>query len=185
MCSSDLPDFAQTGRARSFAPTLDRSRALTFAEAVTRRDGLTGRGVVIGVLDSGVRMGFLIFLPFLLAAKGAELTTVGFALTLVFLLFPAAPRFRHRLRWWDMILAAAAIAIAGYILYWGDELGDRHFEVETVEDDAISERAMKVADAERGVRHGLNVLRIRDATGAVAVRVCARSRRRAGRGWRR
>lgn len=50
----------------------------------------TGRGgfgllLAIGVLDSGVRMGFLTFLPFLLGAKGADLPMVGFALMLVFL----------------------------------------------------------------------------------------------------
>jgi MFS family permease len=39
----------------------------------------------IGVLDSGVRMGFLTFLPFLLTAKGASLPTIGFALALVFI----------------------------------------------------------------------------------------------------
>ena len=50
---------------------------------------------------------------------------VAFALALVFLLFPAAPRFRHRLMWWDVMLAIASIAIVCYILYWGDELGDR------------------------------------------------------------
>ncbi len=41
--------------------------------------------LAIGVLDSGVRMGFLTFLPFLLKAKGADLPTVGLALTLTFL----------------------------------------------------------------------------------------------------
>jgi TRAP transporter 4TM/12TM fusion protein len=50
---------------------------------------------------------------------------VAFALTLVFLMFPAAKRFRHRLMWFDVILAVVAIAIIGYILYWGDLLGDR------------------------------------------------------------
>ena len=50
---------------------------------------------------------------------------VAFALALVFLMFPAAKRFRHRLMWWDVIFAILSIAIAGYILYWGDELGDR------------------------------------------------------------
>ncbi|MDP2242082.1 MAG: TRAP transporter fused permease subunit [Burkholderiales bacterium] len=50
---------------------------------------------------------------------------VAFALALVFLMFPAAKRFRHRLMWWDVIFAVASIAICGYILYWGDELGDR------------------------------------------------------------
>jgi FSR family fosmidomycin resistance protein-like MFS transporter len=38
----------------------------------------------IGMLDSATRMGFLIFLPFVLISKGASLPTVGLALTLVF-----------------------------------------------------------------------------------------------------
>jgi MFS transporter, FSR family, fosmidomycin resistance protein len=41
--------------------------------------------LAIGVLDSAARMAFLLFLPFLLQAKGAPLTTVGFALSLVFI----------------------------------------------------------------------------------------------------
>lgn len=50
---------------------------------------------------------------------------VAFALTLVFLMFPAAKRFRNRLMWWDVLCALATIGIIGYILYWGDLLGDR------------------------------------------------------------
>jgi len=38
----------------------------------------------IGMLDSATRAGFLVFLPFVLTAKGASLPTVGLALTLVF-----------------------------------------------------------------------------------------------------
>jgi len=38
----------------------------------------------IGVLDTAVRMGLLTFLPFLLQAKGASLTVIGLALSLVF-----------------------------------------------------------------------------------------------------
>jgi MFS family permease len=38
----------------------------------------------IGVLDSATRMGFLLFLPFVLTNKGASLPTIGLALTLVF-----------------------------------------------------------------------------------------------------
>jgi MFS family permease len=41
--------------------------------------------VAIGMLDSGTRMGFLLFLPFVLTTKGASLPTLGLALTLVFL----------------------------------------------------------------------------------------------------
>lgn len=59
-------------------------------QAAAKRAEGTGRGgfgllFAIGVLDSGVRMGFLTFLPFLLRAKGADLPLVGLALTLVFL----------------------------------------------------------------------------------------------------
>jgi TRAP transporter 4TM/12TM fusion protein len=43
----------------------------------------------------------------------------------VFLMFPSAKRYRHRLKWWDVILALASVAILVYILYWGDLLGDR------------------------------------------------------------
>ena len=50
----------------------------------------TGRGgfpllFAIGVLDTAVRMGLLIFLPFLLKSKGATLPTIGLALALVFM----------------------------------------------------------------------------------------------------
>jgi predicted MFS family arabinose efflux permease len=49
-----------------------------------------GRGgfpllLAIGVMDSAVRMGLLVFLPFLLTEKGAALPTVGLALSLVFI----------------------------------------------------------------------------------------------------
>ncbi len=40
--------------------------------------------LAIGMLDSATRMGFLLFLPFVLTAKGAGLPTIGLALTLVF-----------------------------------------------------------------------------------------------------
>src|SRR5262249_55151703 len=40
--------------------------------------------LLIRLLDSATPMGFLVFLPFVLTAKGATLPTVGLALTLVF-----------------------------------------------------------------------------------------------------
>ena len=41
--------------------------------------------LVIGILDTGVRMGLLIFLPFILKGKGAPLPMIGFGLALVFM----------------------------------------------------------------------------------------------------
>ena len=40
--------------------------------------------LTIGVIDSATRKGFLTFLPFLLQSKGAGLSEIGLALTMVF-----------------------------------------------------------------------------------------------------
>jgi TRAP transporter 4TM/12TM fusion protein len=50
---------------------------------------------------------------------------VAFALVLTFLLFPVAKRYRHRLMWFDVVLALAVVAAIGWMLWWGDEFGDR------------------------------------------------------------
>jgi TRAP-type uncharacterized transport system fused permease subunit len=41
---------------------------------------------------------------------------VAFVLFLTFLIFPVARRFRHRVMWWDWVLAIAGVAIAAYLI---------------------------------------------------------------------
>src|SRR5688500_10075857 len=50
---------------------------------------------------------------------------VAFVLFLTFLAFPVARRFRHRVMWWDWLLAAAGVATAAYLIAGGDEFFDR------------------------------------------------------------
>ena len=59
----------------------------TVTESEDESTGKGGFGLLfaIGILDTAVRMGFLLFLPFLLKAKGASLTTIGLGLSLVFI----------------------------------------------------------------------------------------------------
>lgn len=45
-----------------------------------------------------------------------------FAMTLTFLLYPAARRFKAAVNWWDVVLMAAAAVSLGYVLVNGDEL---------------------------------------------------------------
>jgi FSR family fosmidomycin resistance protein-like MFS transporter len=59
-------------------------RAAASAQAGAGRGGFALL-FAIGVLDTGVRMGFLMYLPFLLREKAAALPIVGLALSLVFL----------------------------------------------------------------------------------------------------
>jgi MFS transporter, FSR family, fosmidomycin resistance protein len=67
-------------------PPIGRPHAVD-AQPKTMARGRGGFALLfaIGVLDTGVRMGLLTFLPFLLKAKGASLPTIGLALALVFL----------------------------------------------------------------------------------------------------
>ncbi len=67
-------------------PPIERARAGKAAQE-PRGQGRGGFPILfaIGVLDTGVRMGLLMFLPFLLKEKGASLPMVGLALALVFL----------------------------------------------------------------------------------------------------
>ena len=52
-------------------------------------------------------------------------THVGFVLLLSFLLFPAAARFRNRIRWWDVAPALIAVAIiAGGVIIAVDNNSD-------------------------------------------------------------
>ncbi len=50
---------------------------------------------------------------------------VALVLFLTFLIFPVARRYRHRVMWWDWVLAAAGIATAVYLMAGGDEFFDR------------------------------------------------------------
>jgi TRAP transporter 4TM/12TM fusion protein len=50
---------------------------------------------------------------------------VAFVLFLTFLIFPVARRFRHRVMWWDWVLAAAGVATSVYLIAGGDEFFDR------------------------------------------------------------
>lgn len=56
---------------------------------------------------------------------------VGFVLFLCFLVFPMAPRWRHRVMWWDWLAALVAVASVIYLVQGGDDLMDRNTSPET------------------------------------------------------
>ena len=51
---------------------------------------------------------------------------VGLVLFLSFMLFPVAKRFRHRLMWWDVILALLGVAVIVWAIWNGDDFTDRN-----------------------------------------------------------
>ena len=68
---------------RTVAPVTHAQATLPSGAAAPRR-GAFLLLLAIGILDSGTRMGFLAFLPFVLRGKGATTAMIGLALTLIF-----------------------------------------------------------------------------------------------------
>jgi TRAP transporter 4TM/12TM fusion protein len=50
---------------------------------------------------------------------------LAFVLFLSFLIFPVTKRFRHRVMWWDWLLAIAGVATTVYLIAGGDDFFDR------------------------------------------------------------
>jgi FSR family fosmidomycin resistance protein-like MFS transporter len=80
--------FIVAGSIALLFPRQPKSAPLAKEHAKAANQG-AGKGfsllLVIGILDTAVRMGLLTFLPFLLKAKGASMPEVGTALALVFM----------------------------------------------------------------------------------------------------
>lgn len=105
--------------------------ALKEAEAfIEEEEGHTNR--LSGLLGTAVTAGAVAMSLFHLYAAYSIVQTnilryvhVGFMLVLAFLLFPLLARFRHRVRWWDVILAIASAGVIFYLIEGGDLLLDR------------------------------------------------------------
>jgi FSR family fosmidomycin resistance protein-like MFS transporter len=74
------------GRDSAPAPASAAVEKTAAPSAVQQAAGGHGFSLLLSIamIDSATRMGFLTFLPFLLQSKGADLPTIGIALTLVF-----------------------------------------------------------------------------------------------------
>ena len=83
-----------------------------------RGAGLTAIAVIMSVVHLYAAYGII-------SAQVLRPVHVGFTLFLSYLLFPVSPRFRHRIMWWDLVFAILSVAIIAYVLYWGDDFGDR------------------------------------------------------------
>jgi len=109
---------------------VDEAALKKAEEYIEAEEGATNR--LAGLLGRFVMAVAVIMSLFHLYAAYAIVPTqqlrmihVGFVLFLVFLLFPFARRFRHRVMWWDWIAAALSLLVIGYGLIGGDNFTDR------------------------------------------------------------
>jgi len=58
---------------------------------------------------------------------------VALVLFLTFFVFPVARRYRHRIMWWDWLIALGGIATAAYLIAGGDDFFDRSIVPQTLD----------------------------------------------------
>jgi TRAP transporter 4TM/12TM fusion protein len=123
--------MVDTGRQPPEVTPLVSAEALQKAEAyVEQEEGpLNKLSGALGTFVTAIAVIMSLF--HLYAAYGIMPTHVlrgihvAFVLFLCFLLYPAAKRFRHRVRWWDWLAALAALVVVGHMLAGGDDFLER------------------------------------------------------------
>ena len=99
-------------------------------EMIEREEGIQNRLTGwIGALVASVAVIMSLFHLYtayaIVRPEHLRATHVAFVLLLTFLFYPLSRRFRHRIMWWDWLLAAAGVATAVYLIMGGDDFFDR------------------------------------------------------------
>ena len=143
--STPKQQVAQSGYPAAHAgpasPAAISEEALRRAEAfIEREEGATNHLVgFAGAFVTAIAVGMSLFHLYtaiagvpplfsefpIVATQPLRYTHVAFVLVLCFLLYPVARRFRHKLYWWDVLAAAAAVLILIYAIVGGEDFTDR------------------------------------------------------------
>ncbi len=99
-------------------------------EMIEREEGvhnkLTGRlAVFVTVVAVAMSLFHLYTAYAIVRPEHLRAIHVAFVLFLSFLIFPVAKSFRHRVMWWDWLLALAGVATTAYLIAGGDDFFDR------------------------------------------------------------
>jgi TRAP transporter 4TM/12TM fusion protein len=84
------------------------------------------RAGLITLLAVGVSIYHLYAAYGIVPAQVLRPVHVGVVLLLTFLLFPMLKRYRNRIMWWDLAVAALGVAAIVYMIMGGDDLMDRN-----------------------------------------------------------
>ncbi|MEW6688346.1 MAG: TRAP transporter fused permease subunit [Pseudomonadota bacterium] len=105
--------------------------ALARAEAmIEQEEGVHNRhtgwlAALVGTVLVAMSLFHLYAAYYIVRPEHLRATHVAFVLFLSFLVFPVAKRFRHRVMWWDWLLALGGVSTAVYLILGGDDFFDR------------------------------------------------------------
>jgi len=105
-------------------------------EMIEREEGAHNRltgwlGMLVAVVTVGMSVFHLYTAYAIVRPEHLRAIHVAFVLFLIFLIYPVARRYRHRVMWWDWLLAAAGVSTTVYLIMGGDEFFDRSIVPET------------------------------------------------------
>jgi TRAP transporter 4TM/12TM fusion protein len=123
----DMGESTQIGAAAPVVSEEQLRKAEAYVEAeegvVNRLSGFAGAAVTSIAVAMTL---FHLYAAYdIVPTQPLRYTHVAFVMVLCFLSFPLAARFRNRIRWWDIVAAAASVAILGYALWGGEDFTDR------------------------------------------------------------
>src|SRR4051795_12207539 len=114
---SDLPDPRLTAQGAVSDEALRKAE-----EFVEQEEGAANRlvgfaGVAVTIIAIAMTLFHLYAAYDIVPTQPLRYAHVAFVMVLCFLLFPVAMRFRNCIRFWDVIAAAASVAILGYAIW--------------------------------------------------------------------
>src|SRR4051812_41081287 len=118
---SAFPDARLTSQGAVSDEALRKAEEFVEQEegVVNRLTGLAG--TVVTAIAVAMSLFHLYAAYDIIPTQPLRYAHVAFVMVLCFLLFPLAPRFRNRIRWFDVIAAAASVAILLYAIWGGEE----------------------------------------------------------------
>ncbi|MEY3666290.1 MAG: hypothetical protein RLZZ153_2472 [Pseudomonadota bacterium] len=145
MASKSSPETGAEQRADGLAGRIGdvegqvSAEALAKAEAlVEREEGATNRlagalAVFVSLVAVAMSLFHLYSAYAIIRPEHLRSTHLAFVLFLTFLIFPVAARYRHRVMWWDWLLALAAVSATAYLILGGDDFFDRSITPEDLD----------------------------------------------------
>jgi TRAP transporter 4TM/12TM fusion protein len=125
VAAEQFPDVRLTSHGAVSDEALRKAEEFVEQEegVVNRLSGLAG--TIVTAIAVAMSLFHLYSAYDIIPTQPLRYAHVAFVMVLCFLLFPLAPRFRNRIRWFDVIAAATAVAILVYAIWGGEEFTDR------------------------------------------------------------
>src|SRR5688572_5410488 len=119
-----------TVRLHQPAAEVSREALARAEEMIEREEGVHNRlvgwlAILVATVAVVMSLFHLYTAYYIVRPEHLRSTHVAFLLFLTFLIFPIGRRFRHRVMWWDWLLAAGGVGTAVYLIMGGDDFFDR------------------------------------------------------------